>query len=238
VRESVSKFIARMDGVAEPRIDDIFLTEGASQGVHLLLSTLIVDKNDAIMIPIPQYPLYTASISLNGGVPAPYLLNESKGWQLDIEELERSYQESVKQGKNIKAIVVINPGNPTGSILSTDTIAKIIEFSVRNRIVVIADEVYRENVYKEGTSFVSFRKILETLGKEVRENCELASLHSVSKGLLGECGLRGGYLYLHNFNPLVVDQLVKLKSINLCSNSIGQMMVELMVNPPTEGVSQ
>jgi aspartate/methionine/tyrosine aminotransferase len=238
VRESVSKFIARMDGVAEPRIDDIFLTEGASQGVHLLLSTLIVDKNDAIMIPIPQYPLYTASISLNGGVPAPYLLNESKGWQLDIEELERSYQESVKQGKNIKAIVVINPGNPTGSILSTDTIAKIIEFSVRNRIVVIADEVYRENVYKEGTSFVSFRKVLETLGKEVRENCELASLHSVSKGLLGECGLRGGYLYLHNFNPLVVDQLVKLKSINLCSNSIGQMMVELMVNPPTEGVSQ
>jgi aspartate/methionine/tyrosine aminotransferase len=238
VRESVSKFIARMDGVAEPRIDDIFLTEGASQGVHLLLSTLIVDKNDAIMIPIPQYPLYTASISLNGGVPAPYLLNESKGWQLDIEELERSYQESVKQGKNIKAIVVINPGNPTGSILSTETIAKIIEFSVRNRIVVIADEVYRENVYKEGTSFVSFRKVLETLGKEVRENCELASLHSVSKGLLGECGLRGGYLYLHNFNPLVVDQLVKLKSINLCSNSIGQMMVELMVNPPTEGVSQ
>jgi aspartate/methionine/tyrosine aminotransferase len=227
-----------MDGVAEPRIDDIFLTEGASQGVHLLLSTLIVDKNDAIMIPIPQYPLYTASISLNGGVPAPYLLNESKGWQLDIEELERSYQESVKQGKNIKAIVVINPGNPTGSILSTETIAKIIEFSVRNRIVVIADEVYRENVYKEGTSFVSFRKVLETLGKEVRENCELASLHSVSKGLLGECGLRGGYLYLHNFNPLVVDQLVKLKSINLCSNSIGQMMVELMVNPPTEGVSQ
>lgn len=96
VRESVSKYIARMDGVPEPKIEDIFLTEGASQGVHLLLSTLIVDKHDAIMIPIPQYPLYTASISLNGGVPAPYFLNESKGWQLDIEELERSYQESVK----------------------------------------------------------------------------------------------------------------------------------------------
>lgn len=156
---------------------------------------------------------------------------------MDIEELERAYQESVRQGKKVKAIVVINPGNPTGSILSADTIAKILEFSVRNRIVVIADEVYRENIYKEGASFISFRKVLETLGEETRKNCELASLHSVSKGLLGECGLRGGYLYLHNFNPAVVDQLVKLKSINLCSNSIGQMMVELMVNPPIHGVS-
>lgn len=64
-----------MDGVKEPSIDDIFLTEGASQGVHLLLSTLIVDKNDSILIPIPQYPLYTASISLNGGSPAPYFLD-------------------------------------------------------------------------------------------------------------------------------------------------------------------
>lgn len=143
----------------------------------------------------------------------------------------------MQQGKRVKAIVVINPGNPTGSILNTDTIAKIIKFSVRNRIVVIADEVYRENVYKEGTAFVSFRKVLETLGEEEKSNCELASLHSVSKGLLGECGLRGGYLYLHNFNPVVIEQLIKLKSINLCSNSVGQLTVELMVNPPTEGVS-
>jgi alanine transaminase len=75
VRDSVCKYIAKMDGVKEPSIDDIFLTEGASQGVHLLLSTLIVDKNDSILIPIPQYPLYTASISLNGGSPAPYFLD-------------------------------------------------------------------------------------------------------------------------------------------------------------------
>lgn len=149
-----------MDGVKEPSIDDIFLTEGASQGVHLLLSTLIVDKNDSILIPIPQYPLYTASISLNGGSPAPYFLDQSTGWQLDIIELERAYKQAQAEGKRIKAIVVINPGNPTGSILSADTIAKILEFSVRNKIVVIADEVYRENIYKEGTSFVSFRKVL------------------------------------------------------------------------------
>lgn len=157
-RESVSKYIARMDNVAAPSIDDIFLTEGASQGVHLLLSTLIVDKNDAIMIPIPQYPLYTASISLNGGVPAPYYLNESRGWQLDIEELERAHAESKKQGKNIKAIVIINPGNPTGSILNTETIQKVIEFSVRNKLVVIADEV----------NFILFRFIVRMSTRRIR----------------------------------------------------------------------
>jgi alanine transaminase len=137
-----------MDKVPEPKLDEIFLTEGASQGVHLLFSTLIMDKNDAIMIPIPQYPLYTASISLNGGSTAPYYLNESKGWQLDLEELESSIKKARSEGKNIKSIVIINPGNPTGSILSRDTIAKVLEFSVKNKLVVIADEVYRENVYK------------------------------------------------------------------------------------------
>lgn len=76
------------------------------------------------------------------------------------------------------------------------------------------------------------------MGQEYRDNCELASLHSVSKGFLGECGMRGGYLYLHNFNPAVYEQIVKLKSINLCSNVSGQIMVDCMVNPPIEGVSK
>jgi len=75
------------------------------------------------------------------------------------------------------------------------------------------------------------------MSPEIRNNCELASLHSTSKGLLGECGFRGGYLYIHNFNPSVIAQIVKLKSINLCSNALGQIMVDCMVNPPVEGVS-
>ena len=78
---------------------------------------------------------------------------------------------------------------------------------------------------------MSFRRVLEQMSDH-KDKCELASLHSVSKGLTGECGLRGGYLYLHNFNPKVHEQIVKLKSINLCSNTIGQSMVELLVNPP------
>ena len=68
---------------------------------------------------------------------------------------------------------------------------------------------------------------------EVRKSCELASLNSTSKGLYGESGFRGGYLYLHNFNPEVTKQIIKLKSVNLCSNVAGQIIVDCLVIPPT-----
>ena len=93
------------------------------------------------MIPIPQYPLYSAAMSLYGGTPCPYYLDEESGWQLDIKELERAIESTKAQGKNVKAIVVINPGNPTGAIFSFQTIKKIIEFSVKNKLLLIADEV-------------------------------------------------------------------------------------------------
>ena len=75
IRESVAKFIERSDQVPRPSINNIFLTEGASQGVHMLLKMLICKKEDGVMIPIPQYPLYSATISLNGGTAVPYYLD-------------------------------------------------------------------------------------------------------------------------------------------------------------------
>lgn len=236
VRESIAKYIEREDGVSRPDISNIFLTEGASQGVHMIIQVLTTDKNDGIMIPIPQYPLYSASIALNGGSVVPYYLDEEKGWQLDIAEAEKALETAKKEGKRVRSIVIINPGNPTGAIFNEETIQKIIKFSVKNKLIIIADEVYRENVYKEGAKFLSFRRVLNNMGAEFNNTCELVSLNSVSKGFLGECGLRGGYMELHNINPDVHQELVKLKSIFLCSNSIGQCMVEMMVNPPTHDV--
>lgn len=76
------------------------------------------------------------------------------------------------------------------------------------------------------------------MAPEYRDNCEMATIYSTSKGLLGEAGIRAGYLYIHNFCPFVVEQMAKLKSVNLCSNTLGQIMVDLMVDPPLEGVSK
>lgn len=101
----------------------------------------------------------------------------------------------------MKCIVVINPGNPTGQVLSKENIEEIIDICHKNNILIVADEVYQNNVYKKGVEFHSFRKILNTMPAKIRDNVELVSLNSVSKGLLGECGFRGGYMEVHNFDP-------------------------------------
>ncbi len=95
--------------------------------------------------------------------------------------------------------------------------------------------MYQENVYKEGAKFVSFRKVLNEMPKGIRDQVELVSLSSVSKGLLGECGFRGGYLEAHNIDDYASEQLYKLKSIELCSNTLGQVTTLLMVDPPRRG---
>lgn len=118
MRRSVANYIAKHDEVDPPQIDKILLTEGASQGVHLILQALLTGKQDGVMIPVPQYPLYSASITLNNGTAVPYYLDESKGWQFDLQDAERAVNEAKKKGLNVKAIAVINPGNPTGAIFN------------------------------------------------------------------------------------------------------------------------
>lgn len=150
-----------------------------------------------------------------------YYLDETQNWALDSKDLEKRIEESKKKGTKLRCIVVINPGNPTGQVLTKDNIKEIIKICHRENILIIADEVYQNNIYKEGVQFHSFRKILNELGGPYSNDVELISLNSVSKGLMGECGLRGGYFETHNIDPFVESQLVKLKSIELCSNTIG-----------------
>lgn len=90
------------------------------------------------------------------------------------------------------------------------------------------------NIYTDKVPFISFRKVLAEMGEPYSSEVELISFHSVSKGLLGECGLRGGYFETHNLDMYASDILYKLKSIELCSNTIGQLAAYLMVTPPNE----
>mmetsp|Transcript_7404 Transcript_7404/g.10258 ORF Transcript_7404/g.10258 Transcript_7404/m.10258 type:complete len:228 (+) Transcript_7404:3-686(+) len=99
----------------------------------------------------------------------------------------------------------------------------------------MADEVYQENVYiKERKPFVSFKKVLKSMGEEYND-FELFSFHSISKGFVGECGQRGGYLEAVNIDADVRQQLYKVSSISLCPNVSGQLLMEVMVNPPQPG---
>jgi len=133
----------------------------------------------------------------------------------------------------VKALALINPGNPTGQVLDRERLEIICKFCSENGIVLLADEVYQRNVYDPSKIFISAKKVAcETLGCE---DLQLVSFHSTSKGLIGECGRRGGYMELHHIDPYVQAQLYKLVSSGLCSGLAGQVMTALMVQPPKEG---
>jgi alanine transaminase len=120
--------------------------------------------------------------------------------------------------------------------LTKENIEEIIQICYENNILIIADEVYQNNVYKKGIQFHSFRKILNQMPDKIKNSVELLSLNSVSKGLMGECGLRGGYLETHNIEEQAANEFYKLKSIELCSNTVGQVATLLQCDPPTRGV--
>ena len=231
VREEVAAFITARDGHPVPDPDAIFLTDGASTGVKNIMTLLIRDEADAVLTPIPQYPLYSATLSILGGSGIGYYLDEKRCWSLDIDELQRAVDEGRAAGKNVRALVVINPGNPTGQVLDEADMREVVRFCEREGIILLADEVYQENVYDQSRHFVSFKKVVCDLSA----NVHLISFHSTSKGFIGECGQRGGYMELHNIPDEVTQQVYKLASISLCSNTSGQLMTGLMVNPPKPG---
>ncbi|KAJ2683535.1 alanine transaminase [Coemansia spiralis] len=206
-------------------------SNSASGAVERVIDMLVSSPDVGIMIPIPQYPLYTATLARVNAHAVPYYLQEDKDWQLSVSDLEHSLAEARAKGTDVRALVVINPGNPTGGCLLESNIAEIVRFCERHRLVIMADEVYQTNIYTETNPFVSFKKVVAQLGSDV----ELFSFHSISKGMIGECGRRGGYYEAVNIDEKVMGQLLKLASVSLCPNVQGQMAVDIMVNPPRLG---
>jgi aspartate/methionine/tyrosine aminotransferase len=231
VREAVAAFIGRRDGVAADP-ERVFLTDGASKGVQAVLRLLIAGERDGILIPIPQYPLYSASITLLGGAQVGYQLDEAGQWGLSRDALERARAQAAADGVRVRGVVVINPGNPTGAVLDEGNVAMVLDFAREHGLSVLADEVYQDNVYRPGARFVSFARVLEERGFG---DVSLFSFHSVSKGFLGECGHRGGYLECRNVPDDVLAEITKLQSVSLCANSVGQIVTYLLVKPPAPG---
>ncbi|KAI8850840.1 pyridoxal phosphate-dependent transferase [Chytridium lagenaria] len=212
IRQDVAKFIEARDGYPS-NADHIFLTAGASPAVQLVLQTLIAHQNVGIMIPIPQYPLYTASIDLFNGKAVPYYLDEEKDWGMSVEELKRALKESRDKGVEVKALCC----------LSEENMKEIITFCQAENLALLADEVYQTNIYMPASRpFHSFKKVLKSMGPAYSD-FELVSFHSVSKGMIGECGRRGGYFEC-------TDRIYLTLSPRSRSNMVG-----LMTNPPKPG---
>ncbi|KAL2516501.1 Alanine aminotransferase 2 [Forsythia ovata] len=230
LRDTIASGIEARDGYpADP--NDIFLTDGASPAVHIIMQLLIRSEKDGILCPIPQYPLYSGSITLHGGSLVPYYLDEDTGWGLEISELKNQLETAKSKGITVRALVVINPGNPTGQVLSESNQQEIVEFCKNEGLVLLADEVYQENVYVPDKQFHSFKKVSQSM-EYGEEDISLVSLQSVSKGYYGECGKRGGYMEVTGFSPEIREQIYKVASMDTCSNISGQILASLVMNPP------
>eukprot|EP00211_Chloroparvula_japonica_P002410 CAMPEP_0119145646 /NCGR_PEP_ID=MMETSP1310-20130426/37822_1 /TAXON_ID=464262 /ORGANISM="Genus nov. species nov., Strain RCC2339" /LENGTH=461 /DNA_ID=CAMNT_0007137477 /DNA_START=157 /DNA_END=1539 /DNA_ORIENTATION=+ len=232
-REWIAKFIEERDGYpSDPK--NIFMTDGASPGIQTVIKALIREKSDAIMIPRPQYPIYSASVQQFGGTQVNYDLDEDNEWALSIEDMENSLARAMEEGTNVRGLCIINPGNPTGQVCNEQNLRDVIDFCKRHNLVLLADEVYQENVMAEGKTWYSAKKILCDMGDEYND-VQLYSFHSTSKGFLGECGKRGGYMEITNVPEDLRAQFYKAASVSLCPNLMGQVTVAGMVNPPQKG---
>jgi len=236
IRRHVAAYIEERDGYPS-EWSNIMLCAGASEGIRACLK-LMTEPGDGnmrpgVMIPIPQYPLYSASLAEYNMAQVGYYLDESRNWALDVAELERSYK-AASETCNIRAIVIINPGNPTGQVLTRDNVEKIIQFAADKKLFIFADEVYQHNVYAEGSAFHSFKKVMMEMG-EPYNTLECASFMTCSKGYMGECGIRGGYAEVINMDPEVMAMLQKSISAKLCPTVIGQACMDAVVNPPRPG---
>ena len=203
--------------------ESIYLTAGASAGVSSIMG-LAIREGDGVMIPIPQYPLYTATLSYVSALPLPYYLQESDHWSLNHSVLVDTVSKARKEKTPVKALVIINPGNPTGACLSQSAIEEIIKLCYEESILLLADEVYQANIFDpENKPFVSFKKVLRSMPEEIANGVELISFHSISKGVSGECGRRGGYFEAVNMSEEIMEQVYKMASVSLCPPVTGQV---------------
>ncbi len=131
-------------GVRGTTVDDVWLGNGVSELITMSLQAML-DDGDEVLIPAPDYPLWTASTALAGGRAVHYLCDESNGWLPDLDDL------AAKISQRTKAIVVINPNNPTGAVYPTGVMESIAELARRNRLVVMADEIYDKVLYDDAT---------------------------------------------------------------------------------------
>ena len=164
IRKEVATFITNRDQF-EADYSNIFLSDGASKIIFTVISCIAKTENNlpsGILIPIPQYPLYSACLSYFGIVPIPYYLDEDDDWGFNLEELLHALD--LNKGKSVpRAMVVINPGNPTGQCLQFQLQVRILQFCYEQRLLLLADEVYQDNIYDFSFEWYSFRRVYFTI---------------------------------------------------------------------------
>ncbi|MAJ50091.1 MAG: aminotransferase [Flammeovirgaceae bacterium] len=198
--------------IVDVDVDDIILGNGVSELIVMAMQGLI-NNNDEVLIPKPDYPLWTAAVTLAGGNPIHYTCDEDANWFPDIKDIES------KITNKTRAILVINPNNPTGALYSDELLNQIIEVARKNNLIIFADEIYDKVLYDENkhTSIAS-----------LADDVLFVTLNGLSKNYRA-CGYRAGWLVVSGNKSLGKDYLEGLNilaSMRLCANVPGQLAIQ------------
>ncbi|XP_072552048.1 alanine aminotransferase 1 [Salminus brasiliensis] len=237
VKSTVAKFISARDGGLSSNPAHIFIASGSLRAITVVLKLL--DQGEGahrtgVMIPLPFPYTLPRVLERVGSVPLPYSLTEEAGWRIEKKELHRAIQAS-KGHCWPRAIYISNPGNPTGHVQSRESIQEVIEFAAQNNLFLLVDEVNQDTVFGMGSEFVSYKKVLAEMGPPYSHTVQLASVHSLSNGILGECGLRAGYIELVNVDEHVMLFAETLLCGDISTPITGQIALDVMADPPRPG---
>ena len=199
-------------GIKGVTLDDIYLGNGASDLIVMALNALL-DDGDELLLPAPDYPLWTAATTLSGGTPVHYLCDESNSWMPDLEDMRR------KITPRTKGIVVINPNNPTGALYSETLLREIVALARAHGLVLLSDEVYDKILYEDAqhTALASLSTDVLTL-----------TFNSLSKSYRS-CGYRAGWLVVSGNKTDArdyIEGLDMLANMRLCANVPGQWAIQ------------
>jgi alanine-synthesizing transaminase len=202
----------QQQGIQGVTLDDIYLGNGASELIVMATNALLND-GDELLLPAPDYPLWTAAVSLSGGTPVHYLCDEKNGWMPDLDDIR------AKITPHTKGIVIINPNNPTGALYSDELLKSIVSLARTHGLVIFADEVYDKVLYDDvkHTAIASLSTDVLTL-----------TFNSLSKSYRS-CGYRAGWMVVSGDKMPArdyIEGLNMLSSMRLCANVPGQWAIQ------------
>jgi alanine-synthesizing transaminase len=198
--------------IAGVGVDDVYLGNGASELIVMALNALL-DNGDEVLVPAPDYPLWTAAVSLSGGNPVHYQCDEAADWFPDIDDIRRKITPATR------AIVVINPNNPTGALYPEALLQEIVELARQHQLIVFADEIYDKTLY-DGATHTSIASLADDV--------LFVTLNGLSKNYRA-CGYRAGWMVVSGEKRHArdyIEGLNMLASMRLCANTPGQLAIQ------------
>ena len=193
-------------------VDDVYLGNGASELITMSMNALL-NQGDEILVPAPDYPLWTASVSLSGGTPVHYMCDEQAEWAPDIEDIASKITPATK------GIVIINPNNPTGALYSNDVLLAVIELARKHGLIIFADEIYDKTLF-DGNQHTSIASLAEDV--------LFVTFNGLSKNYRS-CGYRAGWMVVSGAKHSArdyIEGLNMLASMRLCANTPGQLAIQ------------